>query len=77
VGAEKAVTVVAEAEQVDPLVEEIMLDDDFLWRLEQFRALQFTTAQATTLAFRGADWHTAVELVKAGCPTDTAFDILS
>lgn len=47
------------------------------WRVRRFLELGFTLRQARTLAGGDADWHEAAVLVTAGCPRDTAFDVLS
>ncbi len=45
-------------------------------REEMFRALGFNELQVEALADAGADWHEAANLLKRGCPLDTALDLL-
>ena len=46
------------------------------WRLEQFRALGFTTAEALRLAVSEADLQEARALAAAGCSLPLALKIL-
>jgi hypothetical protein len=49
----------------------------FHWRVRRFLALGFTLRQARVLASLHVEWHTAEKLLEQGCPTSTAFDLLS
>lgn len=51
--------------------------DVLRWRRQMFLDLGFTVRQSRRLAEIAADWHRAEALLVAGCPTDTAFDLLS
>ena len=47
------------------------------WRVEQLIAVGFDSDAAFVLALdRGVDLHEATELVRRGCPPETAFRIL-
>jgi hypothetical protein len=47
------------------------------WRIEQLMAVGFDSDAAFVLALdRSVDLHDATELVKRGCPPQTAFRIL-
>ena len=47
------------------------------WRIEQLIAVGFDSDSAFVLALdRGVDLHEATELVRRGCPPETAFRIL-
>jgi len=47
------------------------------WRIEQLIAVGFDSDAAFVLALdRGVDLHEATELVRRGCPPQTAFRIL-
>lgn len=47
------------------------------WRIEQLIAVGFDGDSAFVLALdRGVDLHEATELVRRGCPPETAFRIL-
>ena len=43
---------------------------------ERLRAVGYNDWQAAALADAGVDWHLAVALLREGCDTDTAVDIL-
>jgi hypothetical protein len=47
-----------------------------LWRLRQFTSLGFDYANATVLAGAAVDLGQARKLVQAGCPVETAAQIL-
>lgn len=49
----------------------------FTYGVLMFEGLGFTPPQAERLVTEGADWHDAERLVKRGCPTDIAFDLLT
>ncbi len=51
--------------------------DVFRWRLEQFRGLGFTDADAHDLAASEADLGQARQLQGSGCPPRLALQILS
>jgi rRNA processing protein Krr1/Pno1 len=47
------------------------------WRIEQLIGVGFDSDDALALAFdRTVDLHEAIELVRRGCPPQTAFRIL-
>lgn len=56
-----------------PSEEEIVLS----YVESRFMELGFNVRQAVELAERGADWHQADRLLRAGCDLLTALDILT
>lgn len=52
-------------------------DDVWRWRIDEFRRLGFNLRQRAVLADAYVATHDAERLIKAGCPPDLAFDILS
>lgn len=49
----------------------------FLWVRHQFVLLGFTRRQASRLADLRSSWHDAETLLKAGCPLELVFDLLT
>jgi hypothetical protein len=47
------------------------------WMVERFRKLGFNKRQRARLIDAHASWHEAETLLKAGCPLELVFDILT
>jgi hypothetical protein len=62
-----------------PPVDPLDAEDEALeaWEIDRLLHLEFTVEQAAVLARLGVSWHDADSLRAAGCPVDTAFDLLS
>jgi hypothetical protein len=67
------------AMEVHPLARRPLSEEDriILWRAEELQRAGFRPVIANALAAqKGVDLHLAVDLVKSGCPHDTAIRIL-
>lgn len=59
------------------LVEDTEADRVMRWRVEELQRAGYAQREAVTLAMRfDVDLHRAVDLLRNGCPTPTALEIL-
>jgi hypothetical protein len=75
---EREATTEIEAPELEPLTFDVRAAEIYCWRVEQLTRAGFAGDHAHLLAEDSEiDLHKACDLVRSGCPSLTAFKILS